>query len=68
MANEGAIVPVDAVGIAISVIQVVLVPILAGMTLKKYSPKTVEKVLPVAPLLGVLSTLMLVASAVAQVS
>jgi BASS family bile acid:Na+ symporter len=63
----GAIVPVNAQGIAVSTIQVVLAPILAGMTLNKYSPKTVEKVLPVAPLLGVFSTIFLVASAVAQV-
>jgi BASS family bile acid:Na+ symporter len=63
----GAVVPVNALGIAISTIQVVLVPIIAGMTLNKYSPKTVERILPVAPLLGVFSTIFLVASAVAQV-
>lgn len=63
----GAVVPVDALGIAISTIQVVLAPIVLGMTLNKFSPKTVEKVLPVAPILGVFSTIFLVASAVAQV-
>mmetsp|Transcript_7204 Transcript_7204/g.18328 ORF Transcript_7204/g.18328 Transcript_7204/m.18328 type:complete len:388 (-) Transcript_7204:64-1227(-) len=63
----GATVPVNAMGIAVSTVQVVLAPIMAGMALNKWSPTTVEKVLPVAPLLGVFSTLFLVASAVAQV-
>lgn len=92
----GAVVPVDAVGIAKSTIQVrvlqcgsvldcwsrnspnypihsrftqvVLVPILVGMTANKFFPKAVEKVLPFAPVVGVVSTCLLVASAVAQVA
>lgn len=62
----GAVVPVDAVGIAISCMQVVLAPIVLGMAANKYFPKAVEKVLPVTPVVGVVSTCMLVASAVAQ--
>lgn len=62
----GAVVPVDAVGIAISCLQVVLAPIVVGMAANKYLPKVVEKVLPVTPVIGVISTCMLVASAVAQ--
>jgi len=62
----GAVVPVDAVGIAISCIQVVLAPILVGMAANKFFPKAVEKVLPASPVVGVLSTCLLVASAVAQ--
>lgn len=64
----GTVVPVDAVGIAMSTIQVVLAPIVVGMTTKKYFPKFVEKILPLAPLVGVVSTCLLVASAVAQVA
>lgn len=62
----GAVVPVDAVGISISCMQVVLAPIILGMSLNKCFPKTVQKVLPVTPVIGVLSTCLLVASAVAQ--
>lgn len=64
----GAVVPVDAKGIAFSTIQVVLAPIALGMTTKKYFPNFVKKILPLAPLVGVISTCLLVASAVAQVS
>jgi len=64
----GAVVPVDAAGIAISTLQVVLAPIAVGMTCKSLFPKTVDKVLPFAPVVGVVSTCLLVASAVAQVS
>jgi len=62
----GAVVPVDAVGIAISCLQVVLAPIVVGMAANKYFPKSVEKILPVTPVIGVVSTCLLVASAVAQ--
>lgn len=64
----GTVVPVDAVGIAKSTIQVVLAPIAIGMSLNKYFPKVVKAVLPFAPVVGVTSTCLLVASAVAQVS
>lgn len=63
----GAVVPVNAIGIALSTIQVVLAPIFVGMTAKKLVPKAVDKVMPIAPIVGVLSTVMLVGSAVAQV-
>merc|ERR1711935_681381 len=64
----GAVVPVDARGIAISTIQVVLAPIAIGMSTNKFFPKFVKKILPITPVIGVLSTCLLVASAVAQVS
>uniref|UniRef100_A0A7S1BHR8 Bile acid:sodium symporter n=1 Tax=Corethron hystrix TaxID=216773 RepID=A0A7S1BHR8_9STRA len=64
----GAIVPVDAVGIAMSTIQVVLAPIAVGMFLNKNFPKVVKAILPFAPVVGVVSTCLLVASAVAQVA
>lgn len=46
----------------------VLAPIVIGMTLNKFFPKLVKKILPFAPVVGVVSTCLLVASAVAQVS
>lgn len=64
----GAVVPVDAAGIAFSTIQVVLAPIAIGMATNKFFPKFVEKILPFAPVVGVISTCLLVASAVAQVA
>lgn len=62
----GAVVPVDAVGIAMSCLQVVLAPIALGMTLNKVAPKTVVKITPITPVIGVLTTCIIVASAVAQ--
>lgn len=64
----GAVVPVDAKGIAMSTIQVVLAPIAIGMTTNKFFPKFVKTILPFAPVVGVVSTCLLVASAVAQVA
>lgn len=64
----GAVVPVDAVGIAFSTIQVVLAPIAIGMATNKFFPGFVKKILPITPVIGVLSTCLLVASAVAQVT
>lgn len=96
----GAVVPVDAAGIAVSTIQVrkvvvtythyyyyfycchrvcifltpavvmkvVLAPIAIGMSANKFFPNFVKKILPFAPVVGVVSTCLLVASAVAQVA
>jgi len=64
----GTIVPVDAIGIAKSTIQVVLGPIFLGMATNKFFPNFVKAILPITPVVGVLSTCLLVASAVAQVS
>lgn len=64
----GAVVPVDALGIAMSTIQVVLAPIAIGMATNKFFPNFVKAILPFAPVVGVVSTCLLVASAVAQVA
>ena len=48
--------------------QVVLAPIALGMTANKFFPKFVEAILPITPVVGVVSTCLLVASAVAQVA
>eukprot|EP00322_Chrysochromulina_rotalis_P019392 CAMPEP_0115849580 /NCGR_PEP_ID=MMETSP0287-20121206/11524_1 /TAXON_ID=412157 /ORGANISM="Chrysochromulina rotalis, Strain UIO044" /LENGTH=375 /DNA_ID=CAMNT_0003303555 /DNA_START=17 /DNA_END=1144 /DNA_ORIENTATION=- len=62
----GAIVPVDAVGVAISTVQVVLVPIIVGMLTNAKFPNVVKKIEPWSPIVGVASTCVLVGSAVAQ--
>lgn len=45
-----------------------MAPIAIGMTTNKFFPKFVEAILPISPVVGVVSTCLLVASAVAQVS
>ena len=62
----GAVVDVDAVGMAISTIQVVLVPVVLGLTLNKYVPKFCRSVEPFSPIVGVTSTIILVGGAVAN--
>jgi len=64
----GTVVPVDARGIAMSTIQVVLAPIAIGMSANQFFPSLVKAILPFAPVVGVVSTCLLVASAVAQVA
>jgi len=64
----GAVVSVDALGIALSTLQVVLAPIATGMLLNRYANRIVQRILPFSPLIGVISTCLLVGSAVAQVA
>ena len=62
----GAIVEVDAVGMALSTIQVVLVPIVAGLFLNKTVPKVCRAVEPGCPIVGVCMTIILVGASVAN--
>ena len=62
----GAVVPVNALGIAFSTIQVVLAPIALGMILNRYANKLVKAILPFSPVVGVAATCVLVGSSVAQ--
>ncbi|KAJ8602442.1 hypothetical protein CTAYLR_001264 [Chrysophaeum taylorii] len=64
----GAVVPVDAMGIVFSTLQVVLAPIVIGMVLNIGFPKVVNAVKPATPVIGVASTCLLVAAAVGQVA
>jgi len=64
----GTVVPVDAAGIVVSTLQVVLAPILVGMTMNAKFPKAVKKITPVTPVVGMVSTCLLVAAAVGQVA
>lgn len=62
----GAVVPVNAVGIAFSTVQVVLAPIAVGMLLNRFANRAVKAVLPFSPVVGVAATCALVGSSVAQ--
>ncbi|GJQ12706.1 hypothetical protein GpartN1_g4497.t1 [Galdieria partita] len=62
----GTVVQVDALGIAWSTIQVVLIPIALGMALNRYFKSFVDIILPISPVVGVIATCLVVGSAVAQ--
>mmetsp|Transcript_13906 Transcript_13906/g.34989 ORF Transcript_13906/g.34989 Transcript_13906/m.34989 type:complete len:427 (+) Transcript_13906:211-1491(+) len=61
----GTIVPVDAVGVAVSAMQVVLLPIVLGVALNSAAPKFCRQVEPLCPTIGVTSTVLLVGASVA---
>ncbi|UPR02218.1 sodium/metabolite symporter [Chloropicon primus] len=61
----GTIVPVDAVGVAVSAMQVVLLPIILGVCLNSTAPKFCRQVEPLCPTIGVTSTVLLVGASVA---
>lgn len=64
----GQLVPVDAVGLALSTFQVVLVPTIVGVLLNEFFPKFTAKIISVTPLIGVILTTMLCASPIGQVA
>jgi BASS family bile acid:Na+ symporter len=64
----GATVPVDAFGIMKSTLQVVCAPIVVGLGLNTTFPKTVKKITPFCPIVGIIATCLLVGSSVAQVA
>ncbi|CAL4975045.1 unnamed protein product [Urochloa decumbens] len=64
----GQLVPVDAVGLALSTFQVVLLPTVLGVLAHEYFPKFTEKIITVTPLIGVLLTTLLCASPIGQVA
>lgn len=61
----GAVVPIDAWGIVISTIQVVLAPIFVGVGLNTVAPDVCKKVAPYTPVVGVIATVLLVGASVA---
>lgn len=61
----GQVVPVNAPAIALSTVQVVLAPILVGMSFNAKYRETVAKILPFSPILGVVLTCLLVGTSVA---
>lgn len=62
----GTYVPVDAAGLLWSTVQVVLLPLVVGLALHHGFPRLVKAVLPVAPLISVLTIALICASIVGQ--
>jgi len=62
----GTLVPVDAWGLFLSTVQVVLLPVVLGLTLNQLSPRLVRVVQPVAPLVAILAIALIVGSIVGQ--
>ena len=58
----GQYVPVDALGLFLSTLQIVLAPVVIGVALNRYTPRLVKFVLPVAPLVSVLAIVLICAS------
>jgi BASS family bile acid:Na+ symporter len=65
-ALAGRMVEVDAGGLLVSTLQVVLVPVVVGALLNRWCPQLVMPVLPVAPLVSVLGITLIVASIIGQ--
>eukprot|EP00270_Netrium_digitus_P018469 TRINITY_DN7038_c0_g1_i4.p1 TRINITY_DN7038_c0_g1~~TRINITY_DN7038_c0_g1_i4.p1 ORF type:complete len:450 (+),score=92.74 TRINITY_DN7038_c0_g1_i4:61-1350(+) len=64
----GQLVPVDAVGLALSTFQVVLVPTVFGVLMNEWFPAFTKRITIFTPLVGVLLTTMLCASPIGQVA
>merc|ERR1719183_219973 len=62
----GSVVPVDAVGIIISTLQVVLAPIFFGVGFNTLFPKICAKIAKFTPTIGVIATVLLVGGSVAK--
>ena len=62
----GRLVEVDALGLFVSTIQVVVLPVAVGVAVNRFLPRLVVAVLPVAPVVSVLAIAMVCASVVAQ--
>lgn len=62
----GQLVHVDGWGLFWSTVQVVLLPVLAGVSLHHFAPRAVAFVLPVAPLVSVAAIVLICAGIVAQ--
>lgn len=58
----GTLVPVDAWGLFWSTVKIVLAPLIVGVGLNRYAPRLVKGILPVAPLISVLTITLICAS------
>ncbi|CAE7701578.1 BASS2 [Symbiodinium pilosum] len=62
----GTVVSVDAVGIILSTVKVVLAPTIFGLAFKQWLPETSDRAARLTPVLGVLATCVIVGSSVAS--
>lgn len=58
----GQYVPVDAVGLFLSTLKIVLAPVLIGVVLNRYFPRLVKVIQPVSPFISVLAITLICAS------
>jgi BASS family bile acid:Na+ symporter len=58
----GKYVPVDAFGLFLSTVKIVLAPVILGVGLNRYTPRLVKFILPVSPLISVLTITLICAS------
>jgi BASS family bile acid:Na+ symporter len=58
----GKYVPVDALGLFLSTVKIVLAPVIIGVGLNRYTPRLVKFILPVSPLISVLTITLICAS------
>lgn len=58
----GSRVPVDTAGLLLSTLQVVILPVAAGIALHHFAPRVTERVLPFAPLVAILVIALIVGS------
>jgi bile acid:Na+ symporter, BASS family len=57
--------PVDPMSMFISIIQVIIIPIILGIAIRKFLPKVVQKSITVIPLISVLAIIIIVSTVVA---
>ncbi len=62
----GRLVEVDAQGLFLSTLQVVVLPVAAGVAINRWLPRVVRAVLPVAPLVSVITIALVCASVIGQ--
>jgi BASS family bile acid:Na+ symporter len=62
----GRLVEVDAWGLFLSTLQVVVLPVAAGVAINRFLPRVVRAVLPVAPLVSVITIALVCASIIGQ--
>lgn len=61
----GQYMPLDAGSMALSIVQVVLIPVIAGLAVRVFLPRLVEAILPALPWISVIAISMIVAIVVA---
>lgn len=65
-ALAGRLVEVDALGLFVSTLQVVVLPVAAGVAVNRWFPGVVRRVLPIAPLVSVVTIALVCASVIGQ--
>ncbi|MVA75254.1 bile acid:sodium symporter family protein [Auraticoccus sp. F435] len=61
----GSYLPVDATGLFVSIVQIVIAPIVVGLLLRRFAPGLVERLLPWMPLVSVVGITLVVLAVVA---